>query len=323
MAYVRIAVALLLTTFAVSGCVPPELDWRYRRAVLDMRSSSLPGVIGSLAVVGNVDSYAFTKDNLWIVFAAPTRRGLPVNRFAKIDLQYNRFVDLYAVDGFADAALATGFDSIWLGEGLGGQKLHRIDPSTGAIVASIEIPRNPVAVATGFGGVWVLAAERVEKFINITMSIKHLALFKIDPKNNAIVKVIRLPIEKIPYWPDLGGRIEIVDGYVWVSFKDGAIFRIDPETNKVLNSFANREDAISGKAAYRSILSEQKKMLKQATATLGSPVYAVASGMGTFWAFTHGSKESGNPRITWIMRLDPTAIGTGNSVPLPGQDMSK
>lgn len=314
MAYLKVIGALLLFSFTVCGCVPPEVDWRNRRAMLEMRPSELPGVVGSLTVVGNVDAFTFTKDHLWIVIAAPTKRDPPVNRLARIDLHTNRFIDLYAVEGFKDAALASGYDSIWLAEGLGGKKLHRIDPATDQIVASIELPLNPVAVATGLGGVWVIAVERVKKWGPILLGFDHWAVFKIDPKTNTISNVIRLPLEVNPTVLNSGCRIEIVEGLLWVSFSDGSIFRVDPQSNKVLTELANPQGAIPGEATYRRLLSEENKLKERAAATLDGPVYAVASGMGTFWAFTHGSKDSGHPRITWVVRLHPPTDNS-NSAP--------
>jgi|UPI0003068CB8 hypothetical protein len=43
------------------------------------------------------------------MIAVPTKRLPSINRLAKINLQTNHFVDLYAVDGFANAALASSY----------------------------------------------------------------------------------------------------------------------------------------------------------------------------------------------------------------------
>lgn len=307
MEFRKVVVAILVIAFIVGGCAtPPEVDWQLRRAELDMRLSEVPGVIGYLTVAGNIDAYTFTEGALWIVVAAPTKRWLPVNRLAKINLHTNRFVDLYAVDGFAGAALASGYGSIWLAEGLGGEMLHRIDPNTDQIIASIALPRNPIAVAAGEGGVWVLAAKSVSKFGKILISVDGLALYKIDPTNNTITGVIKLPITKKSAWFELGSRIYIIDGSIWLSIQDGTILRIDPQTNKVLATIHGHQEAIVGIPSYGRNSNEEKSRIKQATAILDRPVYAVAVGMGTLWAFTHRSKtDSDSERITWIMRLHP------------------
>jgi hypothetical protein len=77
-----------------------------------MSPSDSAGIIGDLHVAGNVDGHTFTKDYLWIVVTVPTRRDLPINRLARIDLATNRFTDIKAVEGFGGAALASGFGSI-------------------------------------------------------------------------------------------------------------------------------------------------------------------------------------------------------------------
>ncbi len=300
-------IALFLTTLAVCGCVAaPEVDWRMRRDVLDMRPSEKPGVVGSVTVAGNVDAYTFTEGNLWIVIAAPTRRSIPINRLAKIGLFSNRFVDLYAVDGFAKASLANGYGSIWLAEGLGGKTLHRVDPNTGQIIASIEFPHNPISVVTGEGGVWVLAADRINKIGKILIGVKGWALYKVEPDSNTITDKISLPLELLPSRPEEDARMYFWGNSIWISIGDGPVVRVDPQTNKILALFADPKEAIAREPGYGLVSSKEKQMAEQATTIVGSPVYAVASGMGTRWAFTHGNRADGdNPRITWIMRLDP------------------
>lgn len=303
----RIVAICLASVLALTGCAtPPEVDWRFRRAVLDMHPSQMPGVIGSLAVAGRVDASAFTNDALWIMVAAPTKRGLPINRLARIDLHTNRFVDLFAVGGFSGATLATGAGSVWVAEGLGGDKIHRIDANSNQHIASVTFPRNPVAIAFGEGAVWVLAAAHANHFGRILLSVTGLALYKLNPADNTISSITPIPqAAESPAQPTYGA-LTITAGTIWVSTRTGEVLQIDPETGTILKRFPGRQEAMAFEEAYGIKEAENAALLDQLRERSAHPVYAVASGMGTLWAFSSDNKTAENNRkVTLITRFKP------------------
>ena len=111
--------------------------------------------------------------------------------------------------------LAVGFGSVWaLGDGID-RRLWRLDPQSGRILATVELPFVPRTVAAGEGGVWVTAPldDRV---------------LRVDPTTNVITDTIHT------------GRgtsgVAVGAGWVWVtSTMDGTVSRIDPRTAEVVD----------------------------------------------------------------------------------------
>lgn len=107
-------------------------------------------------------------------------------------------------------ALTTGFGAVWLAVG---DELSKIDPTTAAPVASVEL--SPPAsrfnvfdgIAAGLGAVWVT----------------RVVLFRVDPTTTKIVATIRLPAK--------AGQVATGAGAVWVLTPNG-VSRIDPDTNR-------------------------------------------------------------------------------------------
>jgi branched-chain amino acid transport system substrate-binding protein len=123
--------------------------------------------------------------------------------------------------GAADSidGIAIGQGAVWVASGAGDRVL-RLDPRTGAVIARIalaDVPnarlRSPYGIAVGAGAVWVTDA------LADTVS-------RIDPRVNAVaatVSVGRRPTE-----------VAVGDGSVWVlNAGAGTVSRIDPATNAV------------------------------------------------------------------------------------------
>jgi hypothetical protein len=75
------------------------------------------------------------------------------NSVVKVDPSRNeviRRIDTGNVDG-----IAAGDDGVWVIDGLTGQ-LTQIDPASGKIVGSIDVPGSPDAITVGGGSVWLL-----------------------------------------------------------------------------------------------------------------------------------------------------------------------
>jgi streptogramin lyase len=134
---------------------------------------------------------------------------------ARVNPETNRVGRLIDVDGAACVAVGSG--GVWVtNPDLG--VVVRIDPLTNEPVAEIEIDLVPLGVSTGFGAVWVASpgsAEGVEG-----------AVSRIDRRTNEVVDTI--PVPGVPEFLEAGGR------GVWVTTSDGAIRRIDPESDELL-----------------------------------------------------------------------------------------
>lgn len=114
----------------------------------------------------------------------------------------------------ADWVLVTA-DAVWTGS-TGPNAVHRIDPRTDKVVATIRLPGEPCAgLAAGFGALWVPLC-----------GIPH-GLAKVDMASNRLVTV--LPIA--PAGPE--GGIATSEDSVWmVTTAKGSLARIDPRTGK-------------------------------------------------------------------------------------------
>jgi streptogramin lyase len=128
-----------------------------------------------------------------------------------------------------------------------GDRLARVDPRTNVVSGKVAIPRNPSAVATGEGSVWVTSDKgslsRVDpRTLKVTATIvignrpdalavgegavwvgtRAGTLAKVDAASNKVVATI-----------PLGGVLESVavgEGAVWAAAADGRVYRIDPVT---------------------------------------------------------------------------------------------
>jgi virginiamycin B lyase len=111
-------------------------------------------------------------------------------------------------------AIAPG--SVWVGS-TGPTAVHRIDPGTNKLVATVELPGEPCAgLAVGFGSVWVPLCTQTP------------ALAKVDATHNVLLAVFE------PGPAAAEGGITTSNDSVWlVTDKAGSLARIDPATGLV------------------------------------------------------------------------------------------
>ncbi len=112
--------------------------------------------------------------------------------------------------------VTAGFGSLW---GKRGISLVRVDPTTGFVLATIDVgyyERNTyqTVVAVGEGAVWVAVRES-----------GHMdRILRIDPGTNRIVGEILLPEGRAGGIPGIAAGA----GVVWVTDGLGTLYRIDP-----------------------------------------------------------------------------------------------
>lgn len=150
------------------------------------------------------------------------------------------------------SAIAAGSGSIWLTSGI--RSVVRLNPRTGAVVATLTVPTEPVSIAYGEGAVWVgtLARRivRIEPLANtvtatIPVSSTTIALaagsdavwaavccdavWRIDPSTGAVEQTLSVGADP---W-----GIALDPGAVWVANgAEGTVSRIDPGTNDVVTT---------------------------------------------------------------------------------------
>jgi virginiamycin B lyase len=165
---------------------------------------------------------------------------------------------IFHVGKTADWVAVTA-DAVWVGS-TGPHAVHRIDPMTNKVVASVALPGEPCAgLATGFGSLWVpmctaipslakvdLAANRVTAVFtvgpaaaeggittgagNVWLIVdKSGTLAAIDPVTGTIRRTVKVPAGSYnPYFSD---------GQIWVTRAEGAeVARVDAASGAVLGN---------------------------------------------------------------------------------------
>ncbi len=159
----------------------------------------------------------------------------------------------------SEGGITVGAGSVWMVTKP--SALTRIDPTTNAVSATVQLPSGSDNPAFGDGFVWV-------------SSFEHDQLLKVDPTSNAVVATI--PIGPKPrfltvgagsVWtlnqgdgtisrvdmksgkvvatiacgiPGEGGEITFGAGFVWATMFDFPLTQVDPATNKVVKQWAGQ-----------------------------------------------------------------------------------
>ncbi len=107
-------------------------------------------------------------------------------------------------------------DAVWAGS-TGPNAVHRIDPRTNELIATVELTGEPCSgLAVGFGSVW------------IPLCGKPSTLARIDAARNVVSAVFQAG----PAGSE--GGVTVSTDSVWViTDKDGSLARIDPDTGTV------------------------------------------------------------------------------------------
>src|SRR5262249_45827265 len=103
-------------------------------------------------------------------------------RIQKIDPKTRRVVStIPAPGGGGDSGLAWAEGTLWVGE-YRARRIHQIDPTTGAILRSIESNRFVTGVTWVDGELWHGTSEAGE-----------CELRRVDPRNGAVVESLAMP----------------------------------------------------------------------------------------------------------------------------------
>ena len=222
--------------------------------------------------VANTTEVAFGAGSVWISSAdwepGPVEERQPWDAVFRVDPQTNRLADRIPVD--SPTGVAFGHGSVWaVSSGYG--TLSRINPTSGEVVAKIEVGRGAVdvAVAEESGAVWVAGLYLPKDYDDYDPFEDPEAnkLSRVDPKTNRVVAEIPVRAEA----PDGGAQnVAVGEGAVWVASVDGRLLEVDPATNEVV-----------------------------ATVPLGDYSSDLAVTGGSVWV--SGQNRSG----TWLKRVDP------------------
>jgi streptogramin lyase len=124
-------------------------------------------------------------------------------------------------------------DAIWLGFGRNATAIARIDPGTGRLTRVPVGARAPSWFALGTTDLWITAADNV--------------LVHLDPSNGHVLGTMHVG-------RTLAQPAAAPDGTIWVPDKEiDKIFRVDPGSGRVVDSFAGGDGAFVALRAFGSM----------------------------------------------------------------------
>lgn len=190
----------------------------------------------------------------------------------------------------------------------------RIDPATNQVVATIAIP-DATGVTVGLGAVWVVGATG--------------QVTRIDPSTNQIVTAIATQ--------PTGGSIATGSGAVWVTNPgsegqaDGSLTRIDPATNQVVAKTQlgsnPQEVVVVGTNVWIGMLGESTVVRVSGTTNavlnrvaVSAEVYAIAAAADVVWAVHNLPTPVGatEPPVGAVSRITASApIASVTPAPSP------
>jgi DNA-binding SARP family transcriptional activator len=128
-------------------------------------------------------------------------------RLARVDATQGRLTDEYPIARGSPALLggiARCDGSLWVADNRG-DRVVRLDPATGRVVAMIRV-KFPWMIACGNGGLWVTSSG--------------VGVQRIDPARNAIIATARLPEPNV--------TLAVGGGYAWTSNETtGTVYKVD------------------------------------------------------------------------------------------------
>lgn len=216
---------------------------------VDQAPPTLEALRGTFTFTGFVVATAVTDEAVWAIVSVPQPRHLPTQSLIRSDIPSGHAADLGNIGGFVGGALAVAEGSVWAAEGAGGEKVHRLDPNSGKIIASVGVPRNPTGVAYGGGAIWVTAADKVSKAGVVLLGVRGLAVHRIDPVTNKVVASVPLPMPEPPANTGASAVVEFARGAVWAcDTHSGTVVRVDPAGERVVATIeAPRTESIDAR----------------------------------------------------------------------------
>jgi hypothetical protein len=204
---------------------------------------------------------------------------------------------------FDPLMVTAGFDSLWVTEH-DGSRVARLDPTSGAVQALIEVAGEPVKMQPSDGRMWGRTAAD--------------AYFAIDPATNTVTGT--LPREAVGPSAD---RAWAVDGGLWIC--DGQrIHRFEPSTLQplaaielgipcdlpggtselIVASTYNGDDGQSGTSAAAFIDPANNELLATVTLPVDATIGIVLDD-SVFFAGEHGTQAVVVDRTNWTVRSTP------------------
>jgi len=295
---IAIAIAIIAGSMAGAASVLFKTT-----AQLGATAGPVPGVEITRIPLGNVGTdLQFGEGAVWLMAHDTVYR---------VDAVTNRLTRVH-IDGEAKW-MAVGEGGVWVSvctslpdTGRCPGSVIRIDPQSLRVVATIHLPdsvEEPFSMATGLGGVWILADAPHQ-------------LFEIDPNTNSIHTALPAPSQTLLLGASLGS--------VWLGMGEGkGILRVDPGSGRIHTivgtspvAIAITPNAVFGSDPISLVSGTLKKIdphTNRVVATLDvANRYWVAAGEHGVWL------AGAVPQGTEMLRVDPlTMRPVGSRIVIP------
>jgi virginiamycin B lyase len=137
------------------------------------------------------------------------------------DVSSGELIGTSSIVGETCAAPDDGFGSIWVPT-CGEAAVHRIDPQTGEVIASISVKPSDfteASVGAGEGGVWIVGDGK---------GCRGCMLVRIDPVHDRISRTYHIP--------EHGANVRAGLGGIWITYPDSdVVLRVDPASGQVVD----------------------------------------------------------------------------------------
>jgi YVTN family beta-propeller protein len=151
---------------------------------------------------------AADADSVWVPIDLPRQ----LLRVAASKDETASIAERFRLPAGIRSAITLGGGSVWIADSITGA-VRRIDPATGAVIATIPLDAGPSAMVFGHGSVWVT-------------NDKEDSVLRIRPSTNSVVRAISVGADPV--------ALAVGADAVWVANSgDGTLSRIDPATSTV------------------------------------------------------------------------------------------
>jgi hypothetical protein len=223
--------------------------------------------------------------------------------------------------GGTPTAVAVGAGAAWV--------LNADDETITRIDLATHVPQTfgtagiPVGLATGDGSLWVANGTRISGAGSSLAALPNTVL-RLDPSSHAVVATIPLPA---PRARTVGGseyNIAAGPDGVWVIDRDGSVSRIDPASDRVVQTFADLSASPVASGAEGTWVLEAdgtvaelragSDQIVQSIPAPGGGLTSIAVGGGAVWATDpgYGTLWRIDPNLGRVEQTIPTAAGTND-----------
>lgn len=192
---------------------------------------------------------ASDADDLWVPLCGPSPK------LAKVDLKTRTLTAVFDVGpGAKEGGIAVGAGSVWLMIDKQGS-LARIDPATGALVGTVQLPPGSYNPVFSEGRVWVTRADGAELTVVDAKTAKvvdHVAIgphprfvtagsgavWALNQGDGSLSRIDvagRRPVDTVQLQtPGPGGDIAYADGRVWTTMMKTPLTAVDAARSVIL-----------------------------------------------------------------------------------------